>query len=242
MITNRSFTRGSALVATATAAFALLTACGGGESATGHEGMTGMTQASARPAAAAGAQTRAAFNDADVMFAQMMIPHHKQAVEMADLAATRATDQEIKDLAAKIKAAQDPEIATMTGWLTAWGKPVTSSAGMAGHGMPGMMSEDDMAKLKAAKGAEFNRMFAEMMIAHHNCSRGRGRAVPPRHDLSQTTAARGERDEMVAAHSSDSGRRPADPPQRCRIRVAAGRTGARTGQGPRDARTQASIL
>ncbi|WP_433347291.1 DUF305 domain-containing protein [Microtetraspora malaysiensis] len=168
MFTNRSFTRGSALVATATAAFVLLTACGSGESATGHEGMTGMTQASARPAAAAGAQTRAAFNDADVMFAQMMIPHHKQAVEMADLAATRATDQEIKDLAAKIKAAQDPEIATMTGWLTAWGKPVTSSAGMAGHGMPGMMSEDDMAKLKAAKGAEFNRMFAEMMIAHHN--------------------------------------------------------------------------
>ncbi|MFF3670849.1 DUF305 domain-containing protein [Microtetraspora malaysiensis] len=167
MFTNRSFTRGLALATTATAGALLLTACGG-DSTTGHKNMTGMAATSTAPAAGASSQAGADFNDADAMFAQMMIPHHKQAVEMADLAATRATDQEVKDLAAKIKAAQDPEIATMSGWLTAWGKPVTSSDGMAGHGMPGMMGENDMAKLKAAKGVAFDKKFAEMMIAHHN--------------------------------------------------------------------------
>lgn len=170
MFTNRSFTRGLALAATATASALLLTACGS-DSTTGHENMTGMAATSTAAAASASSEPGAAFNDADVMFAQMMIPHHKQAVEMADLAASRATDQGIKDLAVKIKAAQDPEIVTMTGWLTDWGKPVTPSDGMAGHGghgMPGMMGENDMAKLKAAKGADFDKMFAEMMIAHHN--------------------------------------------------------------------------
>lgn len=114
----------------------------------------------------------AAFNDADVQFAQMMIVHHQQAVEMATLAETRATDAEVKQLATQIKAAQDPEITTMTGWLTAWGQPTAQPD--AGHNMPGMsstpgmMSDEDMAKLEAAKGAEFDRMFAQMMIAHHN--------------------------------------------------------------------------
>ncbi|MFF0328709.1 DUF305 domain-containing protein [Nonomuraea angiospora] len=125
---------------------------------------------SAPAATTASASPAAAFNDADVMFAQMMIPHHQQAVEMADLAGTRAADKEVKELAAKIKAAQDPEIQTMKGWLTAWGKPMPSEGmdhGM-GHDMPGMMSEDDMKKLEAAKGGAFDRQFAELMIAHHN--------------------------------------------------------------------------
>ncbi|MFD1934319.1 DUF305 domain-containing protein [Nonomuraea mangrovi] len=144
----------------AAGALALLTACG---STTGHD----MAAApSAAPAATTpAATTAAAFNEADVMFAQMMIPHHRQAVEMADLAATRAADPEIKKLAAKIKAAQDPEIQTMTGWLKAWGRPVPS--GGMGHAMPGIMSEEQMKELKQAKGAAFDRRFAELMIAHH---------------------------------------------------------------------------
>ncbi|MEV4111562.1 DUF305 domain-containing protein [Nonomuraea sp. NPDC049695] len=142
---------------------ALLTACGGnGDSMAGHEGMS---SASAPTATTASTQPSAAFNDADVMFAQMMIPHHEQAVEMAELAPTRASDPEIKKLAAKIKAAQDPEIQTMKGWLAEWGKP--AEAGM-GHGMPGLMSEEDMKKLDAAKGKAFDKLFAEQMIAHHN--------------------------------------------------------------------------
>ncbi len=113
----------------------------------------------------------AAFNAADVQFAQMMIPHHQQAVEMADLATTRASDPEIKQLAATIKGAQQPEIDTMTGWLTSWKQPTAQPGGhnMPGMGnMPGMMSEQDMTKLKSLSGNEFDREFARMMIAHHN--------------------------------------------------------------------------
>ncbi|MEV4185998.1 DUF305 domain-containing protein, partial [Streptosporangium canum] len=119
------------------------------------------------PAAATSPQPSASFNDADVAFAQMMIPHHEQAVEMAELAESRAGDPEVKELAAKIKVAQDPEIATMNGWLSAWGRPAAPEGGHGGHDMPGMMTGEDMAKLREAKGAEFDRMFAKLMIAHH---------------------------------------------------------------------------
>ncbi|MEV0819873.1 DUF305 domain-containing protein [Nonomuraea rubra] len=149
----------------AAGALALLTACGGnGDSMAGHEGMSSSSGAPA--VTSASAQPSAAFNDADVMFAQMMIPHHEQAVEMADLASTRAADPEVKELAATIKAAQDPEIQTMKGWLTEWGK--AAPEGGMGHDMPGVMSEEEMAKLEAAKGKEFDKLFAEQMIAHHN--------------------------------------------------------------------------
>lgn len=111
-------------------------------------------------------------NMADLMFARMMIPHHEQAVEMAELAVGRANDPEIKEIAAQVMSAQEPEITTMTGWLTAWGKPATGGhemPGMSGtEGMPGMASEQEMAQLENASGVDFDRMFARMMIAHHN--------------------------------------------------------------------------
>src|SRR5438128_8499755 len=72
----------------------------------------------------------AAFNDADVEFAQQMIPHHQQALEMAKLAESRATGPEVKDLAAAIEGAQDPEIQTMTGWLQEWDEDVPGLGGM----------------------------------------------------------------------------------------------------------------
>ena len=106
------------------------------------------------------------FNDADVAFAQHMIPHHQQAVEMAELGAGRASDQQVKSLVAQIKAAQGPEIATMTGWLTAWGKPATMG-GMDHSGMPGMMTDADMTALKGLSGSAFDKRFCTMMIAHH---------------------------------------------------------------------------
>lgn len=114
--------------------------------------------------------TASQFNDADVKFAQEMIPHHEQAVEMAELAADRAESTEVKQLAADIEAAQGPEIETMTGWLDAWGEDVPSGSmdhGDMGHGDTGMMTEDDMTMLEDADGAEFDRMFLEMMIEHH---------------------------------------------------------------------------
>ncbi len=121
-------------------------------------------------------------NAADVTFAQNMIPHHRQAVDMADLAGTRASNPEVKALARQIRAAQAPEIATMVGWLNAWKQPTAPPAasgsehGMGDHGsatmmpgdaMTGMMSEEDMAKLKMVTGSSFDRMFLTMMIAHH---------------------------------------------------------------------------
>ncbi|GAA0964915.1 DUF305 domain-containing protein [Acrocarpospora macrocephala] len=162
MFINRSDLRGLALSATAGAsALVLLTACGADEGSMAEPGATSAPPATASP------QSTVTVNDADVQFAQMMIPHHEQAVEMAKLAATQAADPEVKDLAAKIEAAQDPEIKTMTGWLSAWGKPAVPEGGHSGHSMPGMMTEEDMVKLQTARGTEFDELFAEMMIAHH---------------------------------------------------------------------------
>lgn len=105
------------------------------------------------------------FNDADVEFVQGMIPHHEQAVVMADLADDRAESPEVTDLAERIKDAQDPEIDQMTGWLEEWGQEVPE--GTDHGGMDGMMSDDDMASLEDASGAEFDEMFLTMMIEHH---------------------------------------------------------------------------
>jgi uncharacterized protein (DUF305 family) len=117
----------------------------------------------------------AAFNSPDIAFAHGMIPHHTQAVEMADLATTRASSAKVKDLAVRIKAAQGPEIASMTAWLKSWNKPVaTSGSGMGGMDMSGstgsgmgMMSAADMKSLTASAGAAFDKMFLTMMIEHH---------------------------------------------------------------------------
>ncbi|MHA7270160.1 DUF305 domain-containing protein [Arthrobacter sp. HLT1-20] len=104
-------------------------------------------------------------NSADTMFAQMMIPHHTQAVEMSDIMlAKTGLDAKITALATDIKAAQDPEIKKMTTWLTGWTEPTV----MAGdHSMSGMMSAADLDKLKAAEGAEASKLFLTQMIAHH---------------------------------------------------------------------------
>jgi uncharacterized protein (DUF305 family) len=111
-----------------------------------------------------------AHNDADVMFAQQMIPHHTQAVEMSDtLLAKQGIDPRVTELANQIKAAQGPEIQQMQGWLTQWGTP--SMPAMSGHGdMPGMsgiMSEQDMTALKDAQGVDADKLFLTQMIAHH---------------------------------------------------------------------------
>jgi len=114
------------------------------------------------------------FNDADVTFAQSMIPHHQQAVEMAKLAQQHASTTEVKQLADKIEGAQGPEINTMTGWLKDWGKKVPSGSmsGMSGmdhssSDMSGMMSDAEMKKLDAAAGPAFDQMFLTMMVSHH---------------------------------------------------------------------------
>ena len=98
------------------------------------------------------------------MFAQMMIPHHQQAVEMSTLAETRASSAEVKKLAAQIKAEQAPEIAQMTKWLTDSNSPTSMGHDM---GMNGMLDDDQMRALEAASGAEFDRLYLQGMIEHH---------------------------------------------------------------------------
>lgn len=104
------------------------------------------------------------YSSNDVMFAQMMIPHHQQAVDMGTLAETRASDAEVKALAAQIKAEQAPEIQEMKAWLS------SANAGMhMGHdmGMDGMLSDEEMDALEKSTGPAFDRLFVQGMISHH---------------------------------------------------------------------------
>ena len=117
------------------------------------------------------------FNDADVTFAQEMIPHHEQATEMSSLAPSRTDNAAVLDLASRIKAAQSPEITAMKGWLKDWGKSESGSehSGHSSHmdgmegmdAMPGMMSDAQLDRLKRSKGAAFDQLFLTMMIEHH---------------------------------------------------------------------------
>ena len=108
-----------------------------------------------------------AMGDADAMFVTMMIPHHQQAVEMADLVLGKdGLDARVADLARRIMAAQQPEIDRMRGWLAAWGVTEQEGADGMDHGT-GMMSASDLAALREAPAAEAGRLFLQQMIAHH---------------------------------------------------------------------------
>ncbi|GLY31329.1 DUF305 domain-containing protein [Kineosporia sp. NBRC 101731] len=110
---------------------------------------------------------------ADVTFATGMIPHHGQALTMADLALDKAESPQVRKLAEEIKAAQDPEIVQMSGLLKGWNQPVPTVTGhvhdMVGmsHQGSGMMTAAQMIELENAKGATFDREWTEMMIQHH---------------------------------------------------------------------------
>jgi len=114
------------------------------------------------------------FNDADVTFVQGMIPHHRQAVDMAGMALKQAQSPKVKELAKRIKGAQDPEIKQMQSFLRDWAKDgVDDMDDM--HGMDhgggdmgeGMMSAGDMKVLAKASGTRFDELFLQMMTKHH---------------------------------------------------------------------------
>ncbi|MET7479140.1 DUF305 domain-containing protein [Streptomyces sp. NPDC005648] len=157
------------LVAAAVVGSLALTACGNDSDSGGSGGHHDSA------ASSTASSTAAAHNDQDMAFAQGMVPHHQQALEMAKLAADRASSPQVKDLAARIEKAQDPEIQTMNGWMKSWNmemgnpSPMPSMSGMGGMaGMDGMMSDKDMTELKNMSGKEFDTMFLTMMIEHHN--------------------------------------------------------------------------
>ena len=123
-------------------------------------------------------------NDADVAFATDMMQHHAQALVMVDMTMNRDLDPEVQQLAEDIRVAQGPEIETFTDWLTEWDEEVPETMrdhGNAGHDMsdmadamegmdtdmPGMMSAEDMTALNDASDADFQTMWLEMMIEHH---------------------------------------------------------------------------
>ena len=109
------------------------------------------------------------FNDDDVMFAQMMIPHHEQALELADMALdpTLMASEQVKALASQIKAAQDPEIDVMTQWLTEWDQPLMDMSEDHSMTMEGMLTVDEIAALGQLTGEEFDQAWVSAMIAHH---------------------------------------------------------------------------
>ncbi|OQQ24908.1 DUF305 domain-containing protein [Prescottella equi] len=186
-------------VGSAAAVVALVAGCTSDES---DDNATTSATTSASVSASGTAEQGGPHNDADVEYVQMMIPHHEQAVEMAELVPSRTGNPDIIALADQIEKAQGPEIEQMEGWLKAWGAPEPSKAeapgvtsdgmdhdGMEGDGtsmpmtsmpmtsmnsMPGMeggghgmMSAEQMQALENAKDAEFDKMWLEMMIAHH---------------------------------------------------------------------------
>ena len=100
------------------------------------------------------------------MFAEMMIPHHQQAVDMSDLALIKSTNPKILDLAQRIKSAQSSEIIQMQSWLG--GKEANSMmTDHSGHSMGGMLTDEEFSKLESSSGATFDTLFLEGMIAHH---------------------------------------------------------------------------
>ncbi|OZC73768.1 DUF305 domain-containing protein [Rhodococcus sp. 06-418-5] len=160
----------ASLAAAAASAF-LVVGCSNDSTESSMDGHS-MGSMSSAPMSSAQASASAEFNDADVMFAQMMYPHHAQAVEMADMANGRTDNPDVLSLASAIAGAQQPEMDQMTTWLTEWGQPMPDMdmgdmGGMDHSSDSGMMTAQDMDALMAASGPEFDRQWLTMMIAHH---------------------------------------------------------------------------
>ncbi|MFK4108805.1 DUF305 domain-containing protein [Streptomyces sp. NPDC002176] len=105
-------------------------------------------------------------NAADRSYAHMMITHHAQALTLTELAQKRAQSIQVKRIAERISAAQGPEIASMKGWLSTYGKGAKDAHQHAV--MPGMATDAQLAELRAAKGKAFDQLFLKLMIAHHD--------------------------------------------------------------------------
>ena len=146
--------------AAALAAVIALAGCAGGTNS--GSGMPGMDHSTAGSSAAPEA---ADHNGTDTMFAQGMIPHHAQAVQMSEMILKKqGIDPKVTALAGRIKAAQGPEIERMTGWLRSWNE-ATEMPG--GHAMSGMVSDDGIRQLDAATGTDAAKLFLTQMVAHH---------------------------------------------------------------------------
>jgi uncharacterized protein (DUF305 family) len=148
-----------AAIVAAGAATVFLAACGGSSS---NEHVTHSSSAIAVPSEVA------THNADDVAFAQGMIPHHEQAVEMAQLAQANSSNQDVLALAGQISGAQLPEIQAFKAWLAQWGEPETAAHGSHdAMGIAGMVDQATMDKLKSMQGPDFDKLWMQSMIAHH---------------------------------------------------------------------------
>jgi uncharacterized protein (DUF305 family) len=115
--------------------------------------------------------SKVGFTPADVKFMQGMIHHHAQAVDMTQLLATRTQSEDMKKLALRIELSQNDEMKMMRRWLEVRGQEIPGPHAHHMPGapmMPGMLTAEEMARLAAAKGTEFDRLFLEGMLKHHN--------------------------------------------------------------------------
>ncbi|MEO5321082.1 DUF305 domain-containing protein [Arthrobacter sp. CC3] len=171
MITKKFLTLSAAAIAAAVALAGCSTGTSGSSAATSSStastgsSMPGMDHGGSGMMSSSAPAASTEHNDADTMFAQGMIPHHEQAVEMSEMMlGKKGIPAAVTDLATRIKAAQAPEIETMTGWLKSWNESATMGAG---HSMDGMMGENDLKQLDAAQGTEAAKLFLKQMITHH---------------------------------------------------------------------------
>ena len=110
---------------------------------------------------AASTQSNSEYSSDDIAFAEMMIPHHEQAIEMSEIAFLNTTNPDVLKLAQEIKDAQSPEIELMMSWTG------VKTSTHAGHMMDGMLSQSELSDLRKEKDKEFDRLFLEGMIKHH---------------------------------------------------------------------------
>ncbi|GAA2250759.1 lipoprotein [Streptomyces ruber] len=181
----RRTSRAPLIAASLTAAVLVLAGCDSGPDSGGDRDPAraagpsviapGLPGEAAETLSAADAQKRRAEDDspnsADFAYARMMIEHHGQALEMAGLVPERADSDKVKRLAERITAAQQPEIAMMESWLKSNGED--KQGGPDGHAhdhgtMPGMATEAQLEKLRAARGEAFDELFLKLMITHHD--------------------------------------------------------------------------
>lgn len=211
--------RGAAACTAAVTLILVLAACG-----------DDTTSATAEDSPTAATEVAEAHNDADIAFAQGMIPHHRQAVMMSGLAEGRTDNPDVLELSGEISTAQGPEIQTMTSFLDAWGAaapmggasemPMESTDEMEGmdhstmdaddmagsegtegmEGMSGMMTPEQMADLEAAEGAEFDRMFLQMMVEHHE---GAVEMANTQLDEGENPQARALAEQIIEAQESE---------------------------------------
>jgi len=114
--------------------------------------------------------SRVGYTPADVQFMQGMISHHAQALEMTELLRKQSESEEMGKLGLRIELSQADEIDMMQGWLRARGEEAPDVHAHHAHGatlMPGMLTPEEMARLAEARGADFDRLFLELMIKHH---------------------------------------------------------------------------